>query len=353
MGAVVPDSPAPLAFAPIGDIPYPKVDLRAPGDPVPAILNAPEFPRTTRYFGSAPSVTRSLLTDRSQALLYTLIRNLRPEHVVEIGTYKGGTAECLSRALDANGFGTLHTVSPFDVKRFGPIFSQWPEKLRRRTRYHAIDSMMFFMETDREHIRPGIVLVDGNHDYEFAKFDIQAAARRLTPGGFILIDNVSQAGPFWAAAEFLAANPAWVDCGARFVAPDKTRAFDDNRTRVAETDFYILRAPLAYAVGQIPRTFGALPWNERPVTGLRIASSGRPPKGMLHVECILRCFSEMRIDELVGRTSRLVDGGAMEWDIAFDKPIVSQGTFDRYAVEPWLIWAGDGPMLLAAEPAPY
>ena len=266
----VQESAAPSAlFGPISDVPYPRIDLRGLPDPVPAILGAPEFAETTKYFAQSPGARRSLLTDLSQALLYTLIRNMRPAHVVEIGTYRGGTAEGLSRALQANGHGTLHTVSPYDAERFGPIFAQWPEELRCRTRYHPVDSMMFFMQMDQERIQPDLVLVDGHHDYEFANFDIQASARRLTPGGFILIDNVSQAGPFRAAGEFLASHPGWRDCGARSPPPDRTKAFDSNRSRIPGADFYVLRAPFAYLIGEAPQTFGVLPWGEGQVRGLR------------------------------------------------------------------------------------
>jgi predicted O-methyltransferase YrrM len=52
----------------------------------------------------------------------------------------------------------------------------------------------FFMEAHRRQF--GLVLVDGSHEYEFASFDIDAAPKRLERGGFIVIDNVSQAGPY-------------------------------------------------------------------------------------------------------------------------------------------------------------
>ena len=107
-----------------------------------------------RYFADSPSATRALLTPKAQALLFAIIRNLRPEHVVEIGTYKGGTAEGMARAVQANGHGMVHTVSPFDVERFEPIAARWPAELRLHMRYHPIDSMAFFMVTDHERIRP-------------------------------------------------------------------------------------------------------------------------------------------------------------------------------------------------------
>jgi len=345
--------PSSSAFAPLTDIPYPRVDLRTLADPIPAILDAREFPETKKFFAQSPSARRSLLTHVSQALLYSLIRNLRPTQVVEIGTYKGGTAEGMSRALHANGHGTLHTVSPFDAELFGPIFAQWPEQLRRRTRYHPVDSMMFFMEMDRENNRLDLVLVDGHHDYEFANFDIQAAAQRLTPGGFILIDNVAQAGPYRAAAEFLESHPGWRDCGVAFAPPDATKAFDGMRSRIPDADFYVLRAPFAYLVYRAPQTFGVLEWHERPVRGLKLSLPKPRSAGTLYVQCILRGFSDTRIDEIVGSASCKIDGSTDEIDLVFETPIAAQVVFARYLVEPWLIWQGDAPLALSSPPVPY
>jgi predicted O-methyltransferase YrrM len=342
-----------LAFAPVTDIPYARVDLRGLSDPIPAILEAREFGGTTTFFAQSPSARRSLLSPLSQALLYTLIRNLHPSHVAEIGTYKGGTAEAMSRAVHANGCGTLHTVSPFDADLFGPTLARWPEQLRQRTRYHAVDSMMFFMQMDQEAIRLDLVLVDGHHDYEFARFDIEAAARRLTRGGFILIDNVAQAGPYRAAVEFLAAHPGWRDCGVRFAAADPTKAFDSTRTRIPDSDFYVLRAPFTYLVYRNPQTFGELKWNERPIRGLKLSLGEPRSAGVLHIQCILRAFSDTRIDEIAGDASCAIDASVDEIDVAFPAPIVAHGVFARHLVEPWLVWEGDNPLALSSPPTPY
>jgi predicted O-methyltransferase YrrM len=341
------------AFAPIIEIPCPKVDLRGASDPIPAILAASEFPQTVKFFAGSPSAGRSLLSDVGQALLFSLVRNLRPAHVVEIGTYNGGTAEVLSRALHANGAGTLHTVSPHDAERFGTLFARWPEELRRHTLYYPVDSMMFFMQADEKQLRFDLVLVDGHHDYEFANFDIQAAARRLTPGGFIVIDNVAQAGPYRAAIEFLASNPGWRDCGARSGSRDATKAFDRDRTRIPETDLYILRAPPACLVDQKPVTFGSIDWEDRPLAGVRLALGKPRTPGTLHVQCILRAFSDARIDEVVASASRTIDDGADVLEIAFERPLTVAGSFQRFLVESWLIWQGTTPLPLLSPPAAY
>src|SRR5689334_22513664 len=85
-------------FAPVADIPYPQVNLADISDPIPAIVQASQFIETARFFTQAPSSARSLISSTAQALLYSVVRNLRPDHAVEIGTYQGGTAEALSRA---------------------------------------------------------------------------------------------------------------------------------------------------------------------------------------------------------------------------------------------------------------
>src|SRR5438552_4105829 len=82
-----------IEVAPITDVPYPKVDFSQVVNPIPAMLQAPEFAQTMQYFRENPSASRALTALVGQALLYATIRNLRPEHVVEIGTYKGGVTE--------------------------------------------------------------------------------------------------------------------------------------------------------------------------------------------------------------------------------------------------------------------
>ena len=319
-------------------------------DPIAAILNADEFGETRTFFGRAPSVTRSLLTDVAQALLYATVRNLRPDHVVEIGTYKGGTAETLSRAIQANGSGMLHTVSPFDAERFGPIFQAWPQQLRAVTQYYPVNSMEFFIRVPEKRIRPGVVLVDGNHDYEFAAFDIQSAARWITPGGFIFVDNVSQAGPCRAASDFLAAHPAWRDCGTVAGSRAAGKAFDHGRSRVPYADFYILRAPPSYVVGSAPETFGEIGWDGQSLAGLRLVPATAAQKGVLSVQCVLRALSETKIIEIQVEVVCEVDGQAPTIAVNFDAPRQIEPGFTRYSVEPWLCWTGDKPLALKELP---
>lgn len=347
-----PGEPA-VAVAPLSEIPFAAIDLGKVENPIAPIVQAPEFAETVRYFRDAPSATRSLLNEWSQALLYTAIRNRQPDHVVEIGTYKGGTSETLCRALHANGRGTLHTLSPFDAELFGANRQWWPRELQELVRYYPMTSMEFFITSDTQNLIFDLVLIDGNHDYEFASFDIQSAARRLTPGGFIFVDNVSQAGPFLAATEFLAANPDWIDCGVRPLNTACERAFDYGRSNVPFTDFVIFRAPRYYTVGTKPQNFGSIGWTTAPLHGLRVALAGSQCAGTLRAQCILRAFSDDRIDELVGEADRTIDGDDADVDIAFAPPVAANGEFSFYRVETWLMWSGARPLRLVKAPDPY
>src|SRR5262249_26485875 len=153
----------------------------------------------------------SLMSEHSQALLYCTIRLLRPKLVVEIGTYRAGTAKVIAWALAANGSGMLHTVDPFGKSRVPSILASWPDHLRDIVSYFPVNSMEYFGDLTQTGTQSELIFVDGNHDYECASFDIESAARVATPSSFIFIDNTNQAGPFLAAQDFIKHHPSWIE----------------------------------------------------------------------------------------------------------------------------------------------
>jgi predicted O-methyltransferase YrrM len=336
-------------IAPLEDIPYPKVDLSVPGNPIGALVSSAEFERTARYFSDNPAAARSLVSGASQALLFTLVRNLAPAHVVEIGTFRGGTSEAIGRALHANGSGLLHTIGPFDRSLFLPLYRMWPEALRDRVRFYPIDSMAFFMRMQKNLIQPALVFVDGNHDYEFALFDILAAARYVAPGGFVVVDNVSQAGPYYAATDFLASHPEWLECAARSSQLDLTKAYDGERTGISNTDMVVLRAPMAHVVGARPRCFGEVILPQPVIKGVQIESAASKP-GTLHVQCVLRGFSPTQNVEATEMTSVSIDGAGGRIFAAFERPLALNGDFVQYRAEAWLTFIGEGYLSQSAPP---
>jgi predicted O-methyltransferase YrrM len=340
-----------LDVKPVSDVAFPKVNLAASKDPVAQIMAAPEFEATKTYFNDNPVAARSLISSQSQALLYSLIRNLRPDHVYEIGTYKAGTTEAICRALYANGKGIAHAVDPFRGEYIAAVLKLWPPELFRHVRLHAKDSMAFFSDMEREHIHPALVFVDGNHDYEFAGFDIACGARAIAPGGFIVVDNVAQPGPFFAARDFLVANPDWRELGTAATSYDRDKAFDRARATILETDFMVLRAPVTHSVGERPFTPGRTRWHSPKVVGLRLKFAPPTEPGRLTAQVVLRGFG-MVPAETTAEAGVQVEAGAKELSVTLTPPAQVDGQFVYYTVEPWLIWHGAKPLQLLAAPEP-
>jgi hypothetical protein len=136
-------------------IPFPIIDLSS-DNPIPEILNAPKFGATETAIYQTAASQRALISAAAAALIYTLVRNAKPQHVVEIGTYYGGTSELICQALHENGSGTLHTVSPFEAERVAPIFDSWPQELRRHLEFYLMTSMDFYYRLNERGIRPEI-----------------------------------------------------------------------------------------------------------------------------------------------------------------------------------------------------
>src|SRR5215475_11331199 len=135
-----------LDVAPIKDIAWPSIDLAKCDDPILAVLSSTEFELATRFFADNPASQRSLVSPQAQALLYSILRNLRPDHVFEIGSYKAGTTEALCRALHANGHGLIHTVDPFRADYITATIRHWPRELTGHVQVHSVSSMDFYME---------------------------------------------------------------------------------------------------------------------------------------------------------------------------------------------------------------
>jgi predicted O-methyltransferase YrrM len=325
-------------------IPFSIIDLSS-DNPIAAILNAPQFSATETAIYKTEASQRALISAAAGALIYTLIRNARPQYVVEIGTYHGGTSELICQALHENGSGILYTAGPFETEHVYPIFDSWPRELHRHLEFYPMTSMDFYYQLYTRGIRPEIAFIDGDHSYETALFDIQSLARSLARGGFLLVDNVSQPGPYYATMDFLQSNPDWTRCKARDPEwADPNKAFDRERTSVPETDFEILRAPRGYSIGSRPVTFGEIP-SATEITGLRIhAESGG---GTLHAQCVLRGFLP-GAEEVTMAALDIAKPG--EVNLLFAKPLKIEGSFVRCTAEPWLVWSGETPLVIAEIP---
>jgi predicted O-methyltransferase YrrM len=327
---------------------YPVIDLGVE-DPIAAIISAPEFAKLAGFFAVPNPGEQALVSAATQALLYALVCGLRSDHVVEIGTYQASTSRAICRALQANGHGLLHTVDPFNSGLILRLIRRWPTALRDRLCYYPAPSMEFFNLALSEGLTADLVFVDGNHDYEAALFDIQSAARILRPGGFIAIDDVSQAGPFYAAQDFIKAHPRWRECGHALEARNIAFAFDRGRSTIAGTDLCVIRAPSVYAIGRRPATHGAQEVVQSEIGGIAL-DIARPASGTLYAQYVVRVFDQPPSETTTDTSIELRDALGpvrlpLPWVFSLQEAAATR------TIELWLSWSGDSDIELSKPPA--
>ena len=315
------------------------------------------------YFAHYPKM--SLMAAECRAFIYALVRMSRPQVVAEIGTYFAGTAEVFARALWENGHGVLYTTDPFGADRGPAIIRQWPEALQEFVRFSADDSMMFLSKLARSKTMLDVILIDGNHEYEFASFDLAFAAKMMRAGGVIIMDNAEQTGPFEAARQFLAENPDWRELGTCTSEFKPSTPFAMPRCSIPETSFVVLQAPFCFTLGPRLRSWGdEVVASEAQSPGFVLECAPQCCRGHLHFQLVYRGFAEngRTAEELKQQGSVLIelDGAACTVEHQFERPLVSD-VFARFfpnchhTFELEVLWEaapGSGPLTLAAKPRP-
>jgi hypothetical protein len=143
-------------------------------------------------------------------LLYSLAFGAKPERVLEIGTFRGGSTSVLCDALDDSGFGRIVCVDP--EPRVPPDVL---ERIRHRATIVSGPSPEALQEA---HQIAGdlfdFALIDGDHGYEGVLRDIEGSLPLLRPGALVLFHD----SHYWEVSEAIDAAlerfPAQlVDCG--------------------------------------------------------------------------------------------------------------------------------------------
>lgn len=137
----------------------------------------------------------------TSALLYCLVRTLKPKRVLETGIANGHSSYLLLSALSHNNSGG--TLTSVDISR--DVGALVPEGLRQN--WHRL-----FLDTDSpsltylldlvEPLRPiDVFLHDGDHRFPGQLLDYATAAAILRPGGLVLSDDVHMTTAWLVAAE--------------------------------------------------------------------------------------------------------------------------------------------------------
>ncbi|MFN0055779.1 MAG: class I SAM-dependent methyltransferase [Planctomycetales bacterium] len=284
---------------------------------------------------------RSLCREIDRVLLYHLVRSLRPEHVVEIGTYFAAGTEVLARALWECGTGTLHTADPYGKIRCPSLLARWEDRLRAHVRFYPWNSMELFQHLGERQTQLDLAFIDGNHDFEFALFDLQAASKLMRPGGVIVMDDANQSGPFWASKVFLDQNPGWSELGNCLALAKSNDPFGPVPTLFPGSKFLLLHAPREIHVGELPFSTGQVAFDGTQLTGLEFEL---PPQqhGEVQGRIFLRGFPTGERPEQIETLFRLSLRGETSATLRLKQPVRTRRAGDsprpRQTVEVVLLW---------------
>jgi predicted O-methyltransferase YrrM len=341
----------------------PLVPLYRPGDQfeiseagLAAWRRSAAFERPFSFYRNYP--LQSLISDESRALLHHLVMMRRPERILEIGTFVAGTTEVFARALWEGGRGHIDTIDPFGAERCPPIIAAFPTELQERITFSPVNSATHF---DNELSRNGkydLVFIDGNHEVEYALFDLLCSARIISLRGLVVLDNIDQPGPRLATKLFLEHFPEWNDVAGVVRKIDPAAPLAAPVPSFPDTNFYLLEAPPHYIVRGEPRSFGSLDVDRAEVDGIELELAA-PVRGNLHMHVYVRTFGLAEPEELQCRQSITFNHPDLPADGRVRIPLQpslhtafpQQGLPRR--VEILMAFTGSSPLALRSAPLPY
>lgn len=148
------------------------------------------------------------MTIPERCVLYGLVRGLRPERVLEIGTRFGGSASIIAAALEDTGRGCIVGLDPA------------PESVTPKERYYGRFTLLERPSpegiAEAARIAGGpfdFVHIDGIVTHRQAKKDLVGALPHLAKHAFILVNNPFHYGVDQAIREFVQENENVFDGG--------------------------------------------------------------------------------------------------------------------------------------------
>jgi hypothetical protein len=191
----------------VSQIPFPVIRLDEKSSLV-TILESSEFRNCAQFFVGKMADCQLPGFAVEQAFFFSLVRNLRPEHVFEIGWHRGVVTEAMCRALQANGTGLLHLPAGGVPDRAGARFDRWMTELRPFVRVHATDELGFLEQMRAKGVTPELIVLNGLRDTELTVV-METASVVVKPTGLVVIADIEQAGTRTILRDFLSHHPEW------------------------------------------------------------------------------------------------------------------------------------------------
>lgn len=135
------------------------------------------------------------ISSSPQFSLYRLLRHLRPEHVLEIGSQTGASAVIMALAFRDNGIDAdITCIDPFYPSGDNDGLETLKEWYGNVYSSGFKDGIQLMLTTSSQ-ILPALdkkfdfVFVDGSHEYEFVKEDCLMSLQMLKIGGYFMVHD--------------------------------------------------------------------------------------------------------------------------------------------------------------------
>jgi hypothetical protein len=132
--------------------------------------------------GQTIPLRSNIALDEAQ-MLYDLVRELQPEHVIELGLAQGISTMAMAQALEDNERGTLHVLDPRQSEVYESVGVTNLERC-------GLSDRVDFHETYPEEVVPGlpraqVAFIDASHLFDFTMMDFVLVDKRLDVGGVV------------------------------------------------------------------------------------------------------------------------------------------------------------------------
>jgi predicted O-methyltransferase YrrM len=131
-----------------------------------------------------------------QNLIYALTVSLRPRRVLEIGTHIGTGAVVVGHALKSNGYGKLITLEP--AKHYQTAAASNVRRAGVVQQVEILPCFSFDQQCRERLVAEGpfeLIFIDGAHDYDAFRHDIEMAAQLICDNGIIVCHDVGSQSP--------------------------------------------------------------------------------------------------------------------------------------------------------------
>jgi len=173
----------------------PPADLGSLGEPFVSVLSS--MYRSEPQLGAdgklhpIDAITR---TDQVQGMfLYNLVHETKPDNTLEIGLGYGFSTVYFLAAIHANRKGHHVAVDPYQLHPWNGVGLTREKVLGLETgtfEHCSESSFQALARFAREQRQFGVILIDGDHKFDFTLIDFTLAAFVCAPSGHIILDDM-------------------------------------------------------------------------------------------------------------------------------------------------------------------